>query len=686
MTLATGLVLAVVVGTLAQKSDTVMAFFGGGNNGAAQADQFTVRAGSDQTLDVLSNDTLEGKIIITEGPTCGVTQINSDGAVNYTGSLGCAGQITFSYCIESDTSCDVAKVDLTVIKPEVAPNVLTSLTPGATDSREPTFQEMQQTTNTKTVNPTEVQPATTPAATPTVAPVAVATARTETVAIAPDERLVAGKVTVQNDAQDTAVVGFNIANAPALFSPDTSELIQPQETVDTLRRSVAAIAPSQISQDENIAAQSTASVQSSIAVASNGLQNASAANLDQSPTLTFKAPSAPRISGSAPALLPAQQVETIARGPEVSAHSPRSFASNGTLVTNEPVRVSNLSDRNSKLVAAEALADLAPGSEPLNVDTNSATVGAVRVAAKDPADSSDIVFEMAAQIILPSPQLTQSLERDQQTTPETAALLSDHNFVANLDPATLPENPETQVASLPAANTVIPVEKVSCDTSFSAIARPGAEVSVTVTSLCQAGNVATFDIGGLKFSEIMDANGTISVEVPALSPETALGVVFADGATASTQIMVRDVDSVERVAVIWSAPVAIDLNAFENGAKGNEAGHVWSGNPRKYRDTLTSGGGFLQVLGNPEIIGGYRAEVYSLPTNRLRNSANVRMDLNITDASMYCGKAMILKTIRTQANSTPAERSFNLPLPDCSVAANGLVLENFIDAISVARR
>ncbi len=677
MTLATGLVLAIVVGTLAQKSDTVMAFFGSSSAETAESDQFTVRAGKNQVLDVQANDTLKGKVVITQAPTCGAVNVNEDGSVEYSDSASCSGEISFAYCIENEDTCEATTVGLTLVNPQATvvaeatrpdptpADVAGSNSDGLVDD-EPEQTETAQATQTASQDPTP----------------------TAVVEVAQGDRLVPGQILLQDDT-DSGVVGFGQANAPTLFAPDMAELIQPQETVDTLRRSVAAVAPSRIDQDQNISAQSSAGTPSRVDLSNGALQQQAPDGTEDSPVVAFASPSQPRLM-AAPMLAPVQQDKPVVRGPSVDSTTPE-FATADIKTADDPVAISDTLDKLAAIAVADEPYGQEPARPPENVDTKSADAGDVRVAADDPSDSSDIVVEMAAQIVLPAPQLVQSLDHKEQVTPEAAALLSDQNFVANLEPSEPPAKEESQVASLPFATAQVPAVPSQpaapvCDTGLEASARPGAEIELKIAAPCHKGEVVKIEHAGLAFSTRLDRQGRLSTSIPALMKTADITATFEDGSTAGTRIKVRDASSIERVVVMWSDPVRLDLHAYENGAKGNAVGHVWAGNPRKYRDTLLGGGGYLKIYGDASIPGGTMAEVYSLPTNRLRNETNVQMDLNITDASQACGQTMLLRTIRTQKNSDPQVRSFNLALPACSDAVGGLVLENFVDAISVARR
>lgn len=219
---------------------------------------------------------------------------------------------------------------------------------------------------------------------------------------------------------------------------------------------------------------------------------------------------------------------------------------------------------------------------------------------------------------------------------------------------------------------------------MSASARPGAAIAVFVSSLCRPNQVVTLSHADFSFSARTDGRGVFLTTIPAFTSLATIDVVFDDGATANAQVALRDATDLERLAIVWSVPVNLDLHAFEGNATEKSVGHVWVNNQRNYRDTLIGGGGFLETFGDSTIEGGTMAEVYSLPTSRIRRQTSVGLDLRINDIEAYCGKQMALRTVRSQNGGEITKREFNLRLPQCGTASGGLILEDFVANIGVA--
>lgn len=697
MTLATGLVLAIVIGTVAQQSDSLMSFFGSEDSLEGLDDQYTVRAGKEQNLDVLSNDTLKGKVVIVEPPVCGSVNVLDDNTVQYYGSEGCDGDVGFAYCVEGELGCEQDKSN--IVRLAVVGSA-SSTTQTAAVETQPVQQESSQEFSPMEV--ASVDTATqTQETTPSTAIQATSTVTQQGTRLEPGQ-LIVGDETVSG-------VGFGGAGAAPIFTPsfDTS----PQETVQVLKDSVGEVSspveiadvtgPSQGgAQDTSIGTQqSTGRVEVATATTMGGGSDLPLGT-EPSPSIMFTSPAQPQLRPSpTPMLQPVAQAGTAPKGPEVGPSVDSSIPKFVSVTPNETAGqpITAQSDEAIILASLEGNDGLFEQSpvDPVSVNTETASAGAVRVTPTARADSSDIVVELAAQIILPTPQLG-TVDASSQTPSDLVEISSDSAFTPNLDTSVPPAEP-TQVASAPNATAETPstpetspttqvTADVSCDVEFFADANSGASILVFVSSPCRKSTPVQLEHAGLSFTMMTDEEGVLQTTVPAFEAIANVTVSFADGAGADAKVNVRDAGDMERLAIVWTAPLDLNLHAFENSASEGGEGHVWVENPRRYRDTLTGGGGYLEVFGDPTIAGGTMAEVYTLPVNRLRNETTAEMDLRIDDATAHCGQRMVLRTVRTQVDSEARSREFSLTLPACDVASEGVILESFVENISIARR
>jgi len=115
MTVLTGAVFAVAIGVSVQNSSWLMEQFSPKVYDGAVADAFVMRAGHSQKLDVLSNDDFqEGAAFeIVDAPSCGTAEAIGN-AINFTASANCAGPVSFTYCVQTNGTCEPAKVALNI--------------------------------------------------------------------------------------------------------------------------------------------------------------------------------------------------------------------------------------------------------------------------------------------------------------------------------------------------------------------------------------------------------------------------------------------------------------------------------------------------------------------------------------------------------------------------------------------
>jgi hypothetical protein len=486
-----------------------------------------VRAGKNQVLDVLANDSQSGNILIIGQPFCGTVRAGENSTLEFIESESCSRDIKFSYCIPSEGDCEAFEVTLNVI------NI-----PNATPATETPVN----------VPETEVAVITAPAAATPVATAPVTTT-SEPTTYTQGDRLTAGQILLTDDRNDVTVAGFGAQSGPSLFAPDMEELTQPQETVATLRRSVEVVAPSRIVQDYNIQIQTSAATPKRVETGARTQQDSIPLGTESSPVVAFFTPSQPQLtrsSGLVPLQFTPEILSIVDQGLVVTSNSPTQVASTNsdddsgiqtpavsttrttvstTTVMVEPssidpvntdtttapignvlvalstetaetidnsessAAVDNLANSFAPTVAsapivratlsgtfvAQApvvsstapagivfedpplidelvasltadysyLAAVTPASDALEIqvetdiiaglENQTASVGPVSINAADPADSSDIVVEMAAQILLPAPQLNNSSTRFIKPTPTTEALLSDKLFAADLE-------------------------------------------------------------------------------------------------------------------------------------------------------------------------------------------------------------------------------------------------------------
>lgn len=335
MTILTGLVLAIFAGTMVQYGDRIMALMSGESETATQNDSYSVRAGAHQVLDVLSNDTIQGPIIVLTSPACGAVELTGNNKLSYSSADACSGEVEFAYCVDADGACEPNSVKINVISVNFA----------QAPSSAPATQPAETGTQTASVADRPVE---TPVEENAVAsdPVPV------TVAQAP-----APVVQFEEAPQIESVTA--IMMPPTLAAPSIPELVSPSIAMASIRQSAGGLNRTS-NTDQNIETQNSAGVTQAASVdasvfqapeigessnisiggssqtvianvaAPSGLR--SATNSDANVAPLERGPVALAAMAEGPRLLAPQETAPLSANPERSSFEPVEIAA----VQNEP--------------------------------------------------------------------------------------------------------------------------------------------------------------------------------------------------------------------------------------------------------------------------------------------------------------------------------------------------------------
>ncbi|WP_177174508.1 hypothetical protein [Oceanicella actignis] len=221
---------------------------------------------------------------------------------------------------------------------------------------------------------------------------------------------------------------------------------------------------------------------------------------------------------------------------------------------------------------------------------------------------------------------------------------------------------DARAAQAPAA--IPPASAPDCPVALSARAEPGAFVHVEGDSSCRAGRVGVLEHEGLRFAVRFDAKGRFAAELPAFARDARVSYVEGGAALAQARARLLDAARVLRVALVWDAPVDLNLHAFEFGASVGAPGHVWERAPGDARAYRRGRGGLTQSF--PSLEGqGDNIEVYSFNPGRRSPQGVIRMAVEFASRGRlaqppYCGltpeASPVFRTVRLE-NGRVEERS-----------------------------
>lgn len=105
----------------------------------------------------------------------------------------------------------------------------------------------------------------------------------------------------------------------------------------------------------------------------------------------------------------------------------------------------------------------------------------------------------------------------------------------------------------------------------------GGMMRIRISSQCRANQSVRMQYGGAELVRHFDAGGTLDAVLDCFAGQAAaLETRFEDGTSQPVRIQTKDLDRVSKVAVVWRAPVNLDLHAFEYASGFAQKGHVWA--------------------------------------------------------------------------------------------------------------
>jgi len=155
----------------------------------------------------------------------------------------------------------------------------------------------------------------------------------------------------------------------------------------------------------------------------------------------------------------------------------------------------------------------------------------------------------------------------------------------------------------------------------------GAETRVLVVAPCHAGTVAELTYAGLRLAVPLDETGQGGIVALGFEPTSPALLIFDNGEKIDFDLPFRGIDRVQRVALIWDDPIALELNALEFGAAPGTDGHVSTRNRKSFQDVRRTGGGYLASY-QPRDGVGQNVQVYTFWQRRGGATGVVEMKID----------------------------------------------------------
>ncbi len=220
----------------------------------------------------------------------------------------------------------------------------------------------------------------------------------------------------------------------------------------------------------------------------------------------------------------------------------------------------------------------------------------------------------------------------------------------------------------------------ACAVTLDLIPEANAMIGLTLIAPCHTNERVVLKHGGLAISGLTTANGALFTGIPALEKTALIEVLFSDGQSYDATIDMPEVVDLRRFAVQWQADDAFQLNAFENGAGYNDAGHVSGADPHLPAAGAPAKGGFLTLLGDSTTENPMLAEVYTFPADA-KAKPEVVIEAAVTETT--CGRELLGETL-SSAGGKIQVTDLTVAMPDCDAVGDYLVLKNLVPDLNIA--
>lgn len=233
---------------------------------------------------------------------------------------------------------------------------------------------------------------------------------------------------------------------------------------------------------------------------------------------------------------------------------------------------------------------------------------------------------------------------------------------------------------------VAPLAEPQCDTMMSVVPTDLAMVDLTLQNACRPDARVAIHHQGMMFNATTDADGALSMTVPALSVEAFYIAAFDDGEGAVAITGVPTLADYDRAVLQWQGEDVVQLHALENGAFYGEEGHIWSGASADMTRALNGEGGFLTQLGEGAGALPLKAQVYTYPSGMMNLDGTVVLNVEVEITEENCGRTVQAQSIQVLEDADPTAVDLTMTLPGCDAVGEFLVLKNMFEDLTLASK
>lgn len=226
----------------------------------------------------------------------------------------------------------------------------------------------------------------------------------------------------------------------------------------------------------------------------------------------------------------------------------------------------------------------------------------------------------------------------------------------------------------------------ACDVAMTATPIAGAMMNIDVTAPCHGSERITLHHNGLMFTTLMQPDGTLSVDIPALTVQALVIASFLDGGGAVAMAEVSSVPFYDRVVLQWRGDAGLQLHAREFDAEYFADGHIWHGASGDPTRAATGHGGLLTALGTSDTPDALMAEVYTFPTRMTDVAGTVALTVEAEILASNCDSSVEAQTLEIRNGGTLTSKELTIDVPGCDTVGDFLLLKNIVEDLTIAAK
>lgn len=247
-------------------------------------------------------------------------------------------------------------------------------------------------------------------------------------------------------------------------------------------------------------------------------------------------------------------------------------------------------------------------------------------------------------------------------------------------PVAAPALPAAPILAAPEPQPPVVETAEACPVALDLGARENAMLSLTLAAPCHADERAVVKHGSLAVTGHLSATGTLFLDLPAMTADGVVDVIFADGTLTGAAQPMPEVALLRRIAVQWLDRDTFQLHAFESGADYGQPGHVSAATPHSPAPGIATKSGYLTRIGDDTVRLPMLAEIYTFPA-----SGPAEIAIEAAVSAETCGRELLGETVASLGGKVITSE-LTLAMPDCTAQGDILVLKNPVPEMKLAAR